>query len=145
MTITRDVVMDLLPLYVAGEASADTRALVEEFLRQDPELHRRVLEGRLDPLVPPEAMHSRPGPDVEIRSLRRAHGLLRWQRLTYAWALTFSFLCLSSAISIEGGHLHVRLLLLELPTVFVPCAILALSCWANYLFLRRRARVTGAP
>ena len=38
--ITRDVILDLLPLYVAGEVSADTRALVERHLQADPELAR---------------------------------------------------------------------------------------------------------
>lgn len=36
MKISRDVILDLLPLYVANEASADTRALVEEYLATDP-------------------------------------------------------------------------------------------------------------
>jgi anti-sigma factor RsiW len=36
--ITRNVVLDLLPLYVADEVSADTRVLVEEYLEADPEL-----------------------------------------------------------------------------------------------------------
>ena len=38
MEITRNVILDLLPLYLAGEVSADTRALVEEYLETDPEL-----------------------------------------------------------------------------------------------------------
>jgi hypothetical protein len=38
MNITRNVILDLLPLYVANEVSADTRALVEEYLETDPEL-----------------------------------------------------------------------------------------------------------
>ena len=38
MEITRNVILDLLPLYLADEASADTRALVEEYLETDPEL-----------------------------------------------------------------------------------------------------------
>ena len=36
--ITRNIIVDLLPLYLAGEASDDTRALVEEFLETDKEL-----------------------------------------------------------------------------------------------------------
>lgn len=36
MNVTRDVVSDLWPLYASGEASADTRSLVEEFLAGDP-------------------------------------------------------------------------------------------------------------
>ena len=36
--ITRNIILDLLPLYLAGEASEDTRALVEEYLETDKEL-----------------------------------------------------------------------------------------------------------
>ena len=36
MKITRDVIYDLLPAYFAGEVSADTRALIDEFLTTDP-------------------------------------------------------------------------------------------------------------
>ena len=41
---TRDVIVDLWPLYVSGEASADTRALVEAFLERDPEFAERLRE-----------------------------------------------------------------------------------------------------
>ena len=35
MKVTRAVVADLWPLYVSGDVSADTRALVDEFLAGD--------------------------------------------------------------------------------------------------------------
>ena len=38
MEITKNVILDLLPLYSANEVSADTRALVEKYLETDPEL-----------------------------------------------------------------------------------------------------------
>ena len=38
MEITRNVILDLLPLYLANEVSADTRALVEKYLKNDPQL-----------------------------------------------------------------------------------------------------------
>jgi hypothetical protein len=40
MNVTRDVIYDLLPAYFAGDASADTQALVEEFFVTDPEFGR---------------------------------------------------------------------------------------------------------
>lgn len=40
MEVTRDVILDLLPLYLDNEVSADTRALVEKFLAADPGLAR---------------------------------------------------------------------------------------------------------
>ncbi len=38
MEISRNIILDLLPLYLADEASADTRALVENYLESDPAL-----------------------------------------------------------------------------------------------------------
>ena len=143
MRVTRDVVMDLLPLYLAGEASADTRALVEEFLEGDAELRRRVREGGLDSLVPESAAESLP-PDVELRSLQRTRSLLRWQRLTYAWALTLSLLSLSTVISRKDGQLDVHLLLVDHPAILGGGLTLAASLWAAYFLLRRRTRPSKA-
>jgi hypothetical protein len=42
MTVTRHVVRDLWPLYAAGEASDDSRRLVDEFFAQDPEFARTL-------------------------------------------------------------------------------------------------------
>ncbi len=44
MEITRNVILDLLPLYVAGEASEDTRRLIEERMGTDPELSELVMK-----------------------------------------------------------------------------------------------------
>ena len=38
MEITRNIILDLMPLYLANEVSADTRALVEKYLETDSEL-----------------------------------------------------------------------------------------------------------
>ena len=38
MEISRNVILDLLPLYIADEASPETRQLVEQYLEGDPEL-----------------------------------------------------------------------------------------------------------
>jgi anti-sigma factor RsiW len=42
MNVTRDVIYDLLPGYFSGDISPDTRALVDEFLRQDPEFSKMM-------------------------------------------------------------------------------------------------------
>ena len=38
MKVTRNVILDLLPLYLAGEVSDDSRALVDRYLETDPAL-----------------------------------------------------------------------------------------------------------
>lgn len=50
MEITRDIILDLLPVYVAGEASEDTRRLIEERMKTDPELADIVKESELGEL-----------------------------------------------------------------------------------------------
>ena len=42
--ITRNIILDLLPLYLAGESSQDTRELVEEYLKNDKELAKMAKE-----------------------------------------------------------------------------------------------------
>ena len=42
--ITRNIIIDLIPLYMAGEASQDTRELVEEYLKNDKELAEMAKE-----------------------------------------------------------------------------------------------------
>src|SRR5205823_2975860 len=46
MKITRDIIGDLLPAYLSGEASADTRALVDEAAAGDAEIARLVESAR---------------------------------------------------------------------------------------------------
>ena len=44
MEITRNVIIDLLPLYIEDEACDDTKRLVREYLETDPELAEMAKE-----------------------------------------------------------------------------------------------------
>ena len=44
MEITRNVILDLLPLYLANEVSDDTRSLIEKYLETDPDLAHLVTQ-----------------------------------------------------------------------------------------------------
>ena len=51
--VTRDVISDLYVLYSSGDATADSRKLVEEFLSQDPDLAASLKEsGGTIPILP---------------------------------------------------------------------------------------------
>jgi hypothetical protein len=88
--ITKDIVRDLLPAYLAGEASAETRAVVEAFLGQDAEL-REIVEASgsfsLPPLEAPVGL--------EGRSLRQARRLLGRKNFWLGFALIF---CLAAPV-----------------------------------------------
>ena len=50
MEVTRNVILDLLPLYLAGEASEDTRKLIEERMDADPDLSELVMKAEMGEL-----------------------------------------------------------------------------------------------
>jgi hypothetical protein len=92
MKISKDIIRDLLPVYVAGEASADTRALVEQSLGSDPDLRAEV-EGLgtvpLADVAPPAAL--------EISSLKRTQLLLRRRAFLVGFGYLFTTLPLALA------------------------------------------------
>ncbi len=67
--VTRDVITDLWPLYVSGEASQETRGLIDAFLSQDPEFARKLS---------PNAEGHLPGHDVP--SLAPGMNSRHWRR-----------------------------------------------------------------
>lgn len=143
MNVTREVILDLMPLYLAGDASPATRALVDEYLRQDPELAERVRISSLDSL---RAVQHLPLPsDIELRSLRRARALIGWQKWLFGLGITFTALSLTNETSFNGGHLkEFHFLIRDYPVQFGAFAALALICWVSYYLIRRRLRM-GPP
>jgi len=139
MNVTREVILDLLPVYLSGEASPATRALVEEFLKQDPELAQRI---RLQwtknfAKVSPSALP----PDLELRSLRRARKLIGLQRWLFGFGITFAALSLSNQTTFEGWHLkEFHFLLRDYPVEMGICVALGVICWTAYFLIRRRLR-----
>jgi predicted anti-sigma-YlaC factor YlaD len=142
MNVTREVILDLLPAYLSGEASPATRTLVEEHMKEDAELAQRVrflLTDNLAKAVPPVLR-----PELELRSLRRTKSLLGWQRWLFGLGIFFSAMLLSNEFSFEGGHFkEFHFLLRDYPAEFGICMILGLACWIAYFSIRRRLR-TGA-
>jgi hypothetical protein len=139
MTVSRDVILDLLPVYLAGEGSPATRELVEAFLKEDPELAQRVrlqwAENfrRIAPSTLP--------PELELKALSRTRALLGWQKWCFALAIMFTAFSLSFQFSFEHGRLtEFRPLLFVYPGTFGVCLGLAIALWAAYIAIRRRLR-----
>jgi len=79
MKITRDIVTDLWPLYHSGEASADTRALVDEFLAQDPEFARSLWGDDSTRLLEPASLELEPDHEMKaFAATKRAIVLRQW-------------------------------------------------------------------
>ena len=131
MKVTRDVVSDLWPLYVAGEASADTRALVDMFLADDPEFSERLKRsGAL-----PAADVPRP-PDAELAAFKRSRDLVygrSWLRGLRLAALAMTIFSIYRAVTQIPWSLTPRLFLYE--------GSMAAILWTAYILFLRRYRV----
>jgi hypothetical protein len=137
MNVTRNVIHDLLPAYLAGEASADTVALVEEFLRQDPDLRRTVEALRADPLPElPAALR----PTQEKETLVMTKRLLRWRGILMGLAIFLSMLPMSFVHTDRITWLFMR----DMPAAATALVWLtALGCWGGFLYLRRRLQASA--
>jgi|ERR1700675_4102507 hypothetical protein len=143
MNVSREVILDLLPVYLAGEASPATRALVDEYLQQDSELANHVRTLSVDSLA--TIAQAPLSSDIEVRSLRRARALIGWQKWLFGLGITFTALSFSNEFSFEAGRLReFHFLIGDYPAQFGSFAALAAICWISYYAIRRRLR-TGKP
>jgi ferric-dicitrate binding protein FerR (iron transport regulator) len=133
MNVTKDIINDLIPLYAANECSADTRALVQEYLQQNPqqaEELRRIINTPI-----PRAVPSGKGLD-EVRAFREARRRLRRRSWLMAAAIFFSFAPLS--FFSDGGRTWWMLRYATRGALIY--ATLGLVFWIIYAVERRRSK-----
>ena len=132
MNATKDIISDLIPLYAANECSADTRALVEEYLRANPkeadEL-RRTMSTPAPGAVPAAK-------DLgEGRAFREARRRLRLRSWLMALAIFFSLMPFSFAFTDKASWWMLR----DAPGTAAIYGALGALCWIIYAVQRRRA------
>ena len=131
--VTRDVVSDLWPLYSSGEASADTRALVDAFLASDPEFARVLRESGQVSLCALEAPAL--PPDHELTTL----DLTRRKLWGPGWMLFMAMLfsCFAAGRIVADTSFDVS------PKRFLITAGIAVAFWTVFFvqLTRNRARI----
>jgi hypothetical protein len=139
MNVTREIIIDLLPIYLAGEASMDTRALVESFLKQDPELAGRIRGQWMENMT--KAVPSSLPPELELKALRRTRTLLGAQKWLLGLSFFFTAMLLSNEFRIDDGHItEFHFLIRNYPVASSICATLAAAFWISYFYFRHRLR-----
>ena len=135
MQITRDVITDLLPLYFAGEASTDTRALLEEYLRQHPDFATAVRAQAERSAALLSGVVAAPSPDLEKTTFQRVRRFNRTRHYLLVIAVTFLLLPLS--FKFENNQVT-WIMLRDSPTQAAGLWFVALGCWTVYRSLGRR-------
>lgn len=138
MKVTRDVVKDLLTVYLSGEATADTRAFVEQYLETDPNLAREVEAARARDLELPET--PAPTAAAERQALETTRQLLKNRTSTLVVATVFTLL--PFAFTFEGSRITF-LLIRDAPIIGFTWWATAAVMWIWHIRIRRRLRVSG--
>ena len=134
MTITRDVIIDLLPVYAAGEASADTRALVEQYLKTDASLS--ALLRSLQAVDRTSEAEDDPSPAVEREAINRTRAMIRRRGWTLGLAIVFTLVPFTFAWSGDG----VTFFMLRDEPGSALFFVSALYLWWQYVRLGRKLR-----
>lgn len=138
MTVDPAVIRDLLPLYLAGEASPASRRLVEEHLAADPEL-ARLARAAADTDVPRLA-GALPQPSTEKATFDATRRLLRRR----GWLMGCAIFTTLLPFSIHGSSAGIEFFLLrDEPATATLSIALAACLWIAFWRVSRRLRVTG--
>lgn len=121
--VTRDVIADLWPLYVAREASPDTHALIEAFLHEDREFAQTLTELARERLPSFEAPSL--APDHELKTLARIRRRLAGPLTLLQLALVFTCFAFGTLISDTSFDVS--------PRRFIATAVVAVCFWAGFL------------
>ncbi len=133
--VTRDVIIDLWSLYEEGEASADTRSLVEGFLANDPGFAAQI-ERRFD--APGPSRLPVPRPDAQLAALTRTRRVIRKRSAYLASAILFSLWPLSFAWNGD----RITWMFAQTPAVLVAMWFVAAVLWVAYVRQRRALRAS---
>jgi hypothetical protein len=109
MNVTREVVTDLLPIYFSGEASGDTKVLVEDYFRQDPDFERiaRSAAAPLETLRAAAPIAA--GSEKEKRDLES----VLWGLRRRTWLFGVSLFLTLAPLSFDFSHGHIVPLMLR--------------------------------
>jgi anti-sigma factor RsiW len=143
MNISPDVISDLLPLYLAGEASAGTRALLEQYLREHPAFAKEVREQveRSDALLTAPTVNAAPTSDHEKATLERVRRVNRYRSNVLGFSLALTMIPFSFAFVEDRVN---WMMLRDNPRQALFLWVAALACWWLYYAMGRRLR-TPAP
>lgn len=140
MNVDPAVIRDLLPLYLAGEASPASRRLVEEHLAADPEL-AELARAAADPdLARLETASALPAPSSEKSALEATRRLLRRR----SWLMGCAIFTTLLPFSVYGSDRGIEFFLLrDAPATAALSLVVAVALWLAFWRVSRRLRVTG--
>lgn len=124
--IPRDVVLDLLPLYIENEVSETTRTLIEEYLKTDPQLATLAEQAKQA-----ASLQEIPAPlnkETEMKSIKKGKKLMTQHNVFLGFAVFTTFLTFPAFVSLRD----------EDPFAPFFIAGIALIFWIAFLIVNKK-------
>ncbi len=134
VTITSEIVRDLLPSYFSGTASAETVRLVDDYLKEHPEF-LESMDTRLESVLGKKGRNG----EVELKALERTRRMIRGKIWFQAFAIFFTLLPFSFEVGDKTGF---RLLLADSPVTIGFFVFMAVVFWSGYFVMKGKVKVT---
>ncbi len=139
MKLTDDVVRDLHVLVEAGDASDDSRALVDTWLAEHPALAEELRAGVVSRPLPTDA-GATPVAGGDLAALARVKRLLALR----TWSMALGFFFCALPLSFLWDEHGVRFLFASAPPVISLGSIaVGLACWGVFVRVSGELRPTG--
>ena len=138
MNLSDDVLNDLLTIYLSGEASAGTKALIESHARQNPALASQIAAARTWSLN--DSTEGVPARDLELRTLTKTRKFILLRTVFFASGILFTLLPLLFAFDERGVHF---LVLGRYPGLVRSFWTVAVASWIACVVMHRQVQDTG--
>lgn len=133
-TLHRDVIIDLLPIYLAGDASEATQALIKARLATDAKLAQIVATLDNDATLSPAL--SIPA-TIETAALTKTKQRLKWQRTLFGLSIFLTLFVFSFRFDSSG----IDWLWQDRPQIAILCTGLAAITWFGYAKLGQQLKI----
>ena len=134
MKITRNIIIDLLPLYLSDEVSDETRDAVESFLATDPSLAKLAEQARqYQPLAEAPVTLNK---ENELKILEKAKRLTKQRNLFMSMSFLFTGLLLTFHSDGNGVSWF-----WNGASAALPIFVLALASWIMFIYSSRKLSI----
>lgn len=141
MKPTENIIIDLLPLYLEGEASTDSVNMIEQYFAEHPEFANRAQNFKLnsintaDPALITE--------EDEMQDLKKTKRVLKLRSFIFGLAIFFSAIPFTFGDVSWAQEEGVHWLWKNYPEGALICGFIALILWGAYAWLHKRLKVVG--
>ena len=137
MKITQEVISDLLPLYFSGEASEDTKKLIDTYFEQNPEFAK--MAKATEEQIITNAIPINLTKEDEMESLNKTKKRIKLQSFLIGFAIFFTIAPFSFAHMDDKFYV----LLLDSPMTALIYGSIGILFWISYFVARNKTQTTG--